>query len=211
MEMTLAIDSHRAPHPTTASRAVNKFFLVLVTTATTAAIPVNTSDYADGANLLEKLDRGSSYRQPQAPQLMKQIGLSAESNLAHIKSVIQPTVTELAIAMNVSRQSIYDWQSGSKITSENFEKLTELSLAADEFANVERQVVHSLLRRRIAGRNFFARVQGGESAIDVAKKLIEIAGIELQQRVAVSEQLKSRSKRNSILDVPGLHYPNENG
>ena len=209
--MTLAIESRRAPYPTTASRAVNDLFLVLVTTATTAAIFVNTADYTGNENLLAKLDKGSSYKQPQSPVLVKPVGLTAENNLAHIKSVLRPTVTELATAMNVSRQSIYDWQSGSKITSDNFEKLTELAMAADEFVKVEQQVVHHLLRRKIAGRNFFASVQAGESAVNVAKKLIEIAGIELQQRAIISEQLRGRSKRDDIVEVPGPHYPNENG
>jgi hypothetical protein len=36
-------------------------------------------------------------------------------NLEHIRAVLRPTVTDLASVLGVSRQAIYDWQSGKAI------------------------------------------------------------------------------------------------
>ena len=138
-------------------------------------------------------------------------GLTPEGNLAHIESVLNPSVTELSILLNVSRQAIYEWKKGNPIHTVNAENLRDVALAADAFVDKDAQFVHHILRRKIGGRNFFARVGDGEAAEDVAKKLLEIARIEQQQREMISAQLKNRPRRIDIIEVPGRHYQDENG
>ena len=138
-------------------------------------------------------------------------GLTPEGNLAHIESVLNPSVTELSILLNVSRQAIYEWKKGNPIHTVNAEKVRGLALAANAFADKDVQFVHHILRRKIGGRNFFARVGEGEVASEVTRKLLEIARIEQQQREMISAQLKDRPRRIDIIEVPGRHYQDENG
>ena len=137
--------------------------------------------------------------------------LSAEKNLAHIEAILRPSVTELAAALRISRQSIYDWKKGNQIGSENSEKLRELAAAADAFAGKEEQFIHHILRRKIGGLNFFARIGNDELPITVAGELIKISEIEVKQRELISARFKDRPKREDTSAVPGRHYPNENG
>lgn len=138
-------------------------------------------------------------------------GLNAEQDLAHIGEFLNPSVTELAMALQISRQSIYDWKKGNQISAENADKLRNLASAADAFANHDQQFIHHILRRKIGGKNFFVRVGEGESPIGIAKKLLEIARVELRQRELIAAQLKDRPTRIDIIEVPGRHYQNENG
>ena len=138
-------------------------------------------------------------------------GLTPEENLAHIESILNPSVTELSVLLKVSRQAIYDWKKGGQIHTDNAEKLRDIALAAGAFAGRDAQFIHHILRRKIGGRNFFARVHEGEAANEVAKKLLDIAGIEQQQREMISAQLKDRPKRIDVIAVPGRHYQDENG
>ena len=137
--------------------------------------------------------------------------LNAEKDLAHIDAILQPSITELATALDIARPTIYAWKKGSQIKPENSQKLRDMAEAADAFAGKNRQFIHQMLRRKIGGRNFFARVNEGESPADVAKKLLHIALIESRQREIVSAQLKDRPIRNDVVEVPGRHYPDENG
>ena len=138
-------------------------------------------------------------------------GLNAEQNLAHIEAVLKPSVTELASALDVTRQAIYDWKKGNQINPDNSEKLRDLAAAADAFVGQDEQFIHHILRRKIGGHNFFGRVGNGESPINMAKKLLEIAQTELRQREMISAQLKDRPARTNIIAVPGRHYQDENG
>ena len=138
-------------------------------------------------------------------------GVDAEKNLAHIEAILRPSVTELASALCISRQAIYDWKRGNQISPDNSEKLRELAAAADAFAGQDEQFIHHILRRKIGGHNFFGRVGNGESPINMAKKLLEIAQTELRQREMISAQLKDHPARTDIIAVPGRHYQDENG
>lgn len=138
-------------------------------------------------------------------------GPTPEENLTHIESILNPSVTELSVLLKVSRQAIYDWKKGGQIHTDNAEKLRDIALAAGAFAGRDAQFIHHILRRKIGGRNFFARIHEGEAANEVAKKLLDIAGIEQQQREMISAQLKDRPKRIDVIAVPGRHYQDENG
>lgn len=120
-----------------------------------------------------------SYRVPASPA----------EHLEHIRSVLRPAVSDLAKALGVSRQAIYDWQAGRPIAAENVARLQDLSRAADLFEGAGLQVTIHVMRRPIReGKNFFEIVRNGASAEAAATSLIEIARREQQQR----DQLKAR-------------------
>lgn len=109
--------------------------------------------------------------------------------LEHIRSVLRPAVTDLARALGVSRQAIYDWQAGGAITAENAARLREMSHAADLFADAGLQTTPHMMRRPITeGKNFYEIIRDGGSAETAALSLIGIVGRELEQR----ERLKAR-------------------
>ena len=115
-------------------------------------------------------------------------------NLARIRSVLNPTMTELARVLKVSRQAIYDWQSGESLTAENAAKLADLARAADVFAAEGLATTHQILRRQFAGRSFFDKVRDGESAENAARHLLNIVHRELEQRQALADRLKGRAR-----------------
>lgn len=132
-------------------------------------------------------------------------------NLERILSVLGPTTVELARALKVSRQAIYDWRSGASITAENAARLTDLARAADVFAAEGLTTTHQILRRQIAGRSFFDRVREGESAEDAARLLLKVTRRELEQRRALADRLKGRPSRVLSLDDIGTPYASEQG
>jgi transcriptional regulator with XRE-family HTH domain len=209
--MMRSIVSGLAPNPTTASREFGRPLWFFVHTATAAAILVSMAEITDQRLLLEKLPGANAYLHVLTPLSAFESTSTAAKDLDHIKAILKPSVTELASALKVSRQAIYDWQSGSQVKPENFAKLRELSTAADLFAARDEFFIHQTLRRKIGGQNFFARIQGGESSVDVAIQLLEIANSESDQRIAVSALLKNRPQRADLVEVPGPRYSDENG
>jgi transcriptional regulator with XRE-family HTH domain len=90
-------------------------------------------------------------------------------NLEHIRSILNPTVTDMAELLRVSRQAIYDWQAGKPIATENALRLADLAQAADVFAVEGLRGSAEVLRRPIRNRkNFFALVGEGGSAENAA-------------------------------------------
>src|SRR5689334_5913686 len=70
-------------------------------------------------------------------------------NTRRIREVFKFTVTEMATLFGVSRQAIYDWQSGKPVAVENVNKLRELANAADRFASANVQNMGYVLRRKL--------------------------------------------------------------
>jgi transcriptional regulator with XRE-family HTH domain len=118
-------------------------------------------------------------------------------------------MTELARVLNVSRQAIYDWQSGASITAENAAKLADLARAADVFAAEGLTTTHQILRRQFAGRSFFDKVRDGESAEDAAQLLLKIVRLELEQRQALADRLRGRARPAISPDDIGTPHMSE--
>src|SRR5215469_11996811 len=90
---------------------------------------------------------------------------SPADNLGYIRTVLRPSVTDLARALGVSRQAIYDWQAGRPIAAENAARITDIARAANLFAIEGLQATPHMMRRSISnGRNFFDIIQKGGSA-----------------------------------------------
>lgn len=138
---------------------------------------------------------------------------SPAEKLEHIRKVLQPHVTDLARAMGVSRQAIYDWQGGSPISADNVARINDLARAADLFAREGLQATARVMRRPITGgKNLFEIVRDGGSAEAAARTLIEIVRRELKQRENLKARLATRWRPTSedFRDV-GAPMLNEKG
>lgn len=114
-------------------------------------------------------------------------------NVANIREVLKPTVSELASLFRVSRQTVYDWQKGTQPAPKYETKLEDLSKAADVFLMEGVPVTPYLLKRRIAGgKTLFDFVREGGSAEEAARQLSEKVLLEYRQRRALDARLAKR-------------------
>lgn len=133
-------------------------------------------------------------------------------DLAHIRAVLKPTVTDLALAFGVSRQAVYDWQNGRPIAAENAARLADLARAADAFAAEGLTATAQVLRRPVAaGRTLYGIVREGGSAEDAAGKLCGMLRREARQREALSARLANRRRPTVSADDYGLPMLDELG
>lgn len=123
------------------------------------------------------------------------VGPTVVENISRIRTVLNPTVTDLASILKVSRQAIYDWQAGKPIAAENAARLSELARAADLFAVEGLRGTSQALRRPIKnGKNFFKLIEEGTPADSAARSLIEIVRREFRQREALRNRLAGRKR-----------------
>jgi transcriptional regulator with XRE-family HTH domain len=116
-------------------------------------------------------------------------------NISRIRAILNPTVTDLAGILQVSRQAIYDWQAGKPIAEENAARLAELVKAADLFAVEGLRGTSQAMRRPIKdGKNFFELIKDGSPADTAARGLIEIVRSEFRQREALRKRLAGRKR-----------------
>lgn len=119
-------------------------------------------------------------------------------DVARIRQVLQPTVLELANLFGVSRQAVYDWQSGAQPSAQIGAKLAQLALAADVFAQAGVAVKTQTLRRKMAGgTSLLDAVLNGGNSVQLAKSLVGTLQRENSQRERLTQQLAGR-KRGAI-------------
>lgn len=133
-------------------------------------------------------------------------------DLAQIRAVLKPAVKDLAGIVGVSRQAVYDWQSGATIATKHAKRLADLARAADLFAAEGLAATSQILRRPIkAGRSFLDIVQDGGSADGAAESLIRIVRREAEQRKALTSRLANRSRPALPADDFGAPMLDERG
>lgn len=136
---------------------------------------------------------------------------SAE-NLARIREILKPTITELANLFGVSRQAVYDWQAGKPLAQENAAKLDDLAKAADALAATGIDGSSQLLRRKIAGsKSLLDVVRQGGSATSAAQVLAQTLVREAKQREQLALRLAGRAKPNVPHDDYGVPIKNVPG
>jgi hypothetical protein len=122
---------------------------------------------------------------------------SSSLNLAQIRKVFHPSITELANVFGVSRQAIYDWQAGKGISSEHADKLEILAKATAILASAEVPVSQLIRRKLPGGTTFFEIFKDGGSAEVAALQLLDMAKRDMEQRQRLDARLSGR-KRPSI-------------
>jgi transcriptional regulator with XRE-family HTH domain len=114
-------------------------------------------------------------------------------DLTHVRATFKPSVTELANALGVSRQAVYDWHQGKPVAPSNAARLADLARAADVLASEGLSTTGNVLRRPIiAGKSLFDIVRDGGSAEEAARKLLQIVQREQRQRERLTIRLAGR-------------------
>ena len=131
---------------------------------------------------------------------------SAE-NLAHVRTILKPSVTELASLFGVSRQAIYNWQDGEAIASQNETLLVELARAADSLLAEGLASSSSVLRRKLpGGKTLLEQIRDGATGDAAASSLISMVRRELEQRHSVEQRLAMRAQKPLDIDSMGTPY-----
>jgi transcriptional regulator with XRE-family HTH domain len=126
--------------------------------------------------------------------------------LFRIREIFKLTITELASLFGVSRQTVYDWQSGKGISAVRADRLEELSKAADLFADSGLSISPRTLRRKLAsGKTLFDVVRDGGPAEEATRSLIQVLRREIEQRRALDARLRNRKR--TPMDQADLGIP----
>lgn len=122
-------------------------------------------------------------------------------DLARIREVLKPAVSDLAVTLDVSRQSVYNWLNGETVAEDNATKLKDLAQAADVLDHAGITVNSALLKRKfVNGRTLLQVAQAGESARDAALQLVHIHKREVAQRERMATRFASRPKTTPSAD-----------
>jgi DNA-binding XRE family transcriptional regulator len=125
-------------------------------------------------------------------------------DIARIRAILKPAIGDLAQALGVSRQAIYDWQNGKPITAENAARLTDLASAADVFSNEGITGSAQALRRPIVdGKTLFDIARDGGSTEMAARTLVDRIRRELSQRERLAARLAGRRPAAGSVDDDG--------
>lgn len=137
-----------------------------------------------------------------APDIQPRPTRTPAEDLAHVRATLKPSVTDLASALGVSRQAVYDWNQGKPVAPTNAARLADLARAADVLSMEGLTTTGNILRRPIvAGKSLFDIVRDGGAAEDAARKLLQIVQREQQQRERLAVRLAGRRRlASSVAD-----------
>jgi len=122
-------------------------------------------------------------------------------DLARIREVLKPAISDLATTLGVSRQSVYNWINGDAVAADNADKLRDLAQAADVLTS-ERVVVNAALLKRkfVNGKTLLQVAQTGGSALEAAQLLVKIYKREAAQRERMNARFAKRAKTPATAD-----------
>jgi transcriptional regulator with XRE-family HTH domain len=166
-----------------------------------------------GERSIEQFQRSAHQMHHMAPTVevteVAPVRVPAE-DLARIREVLKPAVSDIAATVGVSRQSVYNWLNGEPVADENAAKLKDLALAADVLAPLGAAVNAGLLKRKFAnGRTLMQVSQAGESARNAALQLMQIHKRESAQRERIAARFSNRAKTapSADFDLPLANDP----
>jgi len=176
------------------------------------AFLAGTGGYATADYFVKRNDHGYKFvqfggRNLPATETAAQVDVfrTPAENLARIREVLKPSITELAHLFEVSRQAVYDWQSGKPTSQENAAKLGDIAKAADVLALTGIEGSSQLLRRKFAGgKSLLDLIREGGSAAKFAQGLAQTLSREAKQREQLALRLAGRAKPNVPHDEYGI-------
>lgn len=179
--------------------------------ASAAALSAAMAASTGGEFPIEKIPARITHPYSVLPNFISiEITRSPSENLARIRHVLAPAISDLASTFGVSRQAIYNWLNGESISEANAARLADLANAADvlALANVKKKSI--LLKRKFAnGKTLLQVAQSGESATDAAYKLIKIIEREAEQRERLTSRFAGRAVAKATVDF-ALPASNDN-
>lgn len=190
---------------TGASQAI----VVLVAVAALVS-PSGTGSSNDASLLKDKLTHANKSWEYIAQPQIENYARSVTGDLSRIREFFAPSVSDLAMTLGVSRQTVYNWQNGEQPKGALAAKLSDLARAADVFAQSDIQFSSTLARRKFAdGKTLFQVVESNNSATEAAKLLMRILETETRQRKILETRFANRSKTapSSDFDLPLANDP----
>jgi len=133
---------------------------------------------------------------------------SPAEDLERVREIFSPAISDLARALGVSRQAVYNWVNGEQPKPEHLAKLRALAQAADAVAEAGIPVTGALLKRKVVdGNNLFEVGQFGGSVRDAVQLLIQLVRHETEQRERMTARFADRkgSSRSVESDFPAAN------
>jgi transcriptional regulator with XRE-family HTH domain len=171
--------------------------------ALAAALLVGTGGIASPSFFNARQDMGYALVQwrPNEQNLLRHLR-GPQEDLAQIRAVFKPSISEIAGVFGVSRQSVYNWMAGEKPSQESVERLDDLARAADMFLADGIAGSSYLFRRKLeTGKTLMDTVREGGSARDAARSLLQIAQKESSQRETLQRRLANRVAVHDSSDI----------
>jgi transcriptional regulator with XRE-family HTH domain len=186
--------------------STNTFFAM----ATLAALQVGTGGHATEQFYKSRGGKGYALARYQMPEQFDQLAIERTpvEDLSQIREAFKFSVTDLASLFGVSRQAIYDWQSGKVIGPDNLIKLQDLARASDLIRAASVQNAATVMRRKIRqGKTFIDIVKDGGDAEKAARDLVAMLRREGEERARLDARLGARNDQklqSSLIGAPML-------
>jgi DNA-binding XRE family transcriptional regulator len=119
--------------------------------------------------------------------------VSPAGDIEHIRAVLKASVSDLAHCIGVSRQSMYNWKSGTSVKSHNLSKLAQLKAAADVLLSEDIDGSAHIIERKLpGGKTLLESIADGADGRAVAVNLVNMLRDEAAQQSALNKRLAAR-------------------
>lgn len=166
----------------------------VVTLCASLMAPAGTAAKSDDAILLQTQDPDSSFTRGLIPVAQSELGApSSVELLERVLVVFTPSVSGLAKVFGVSRQTLYNWKNGERLSAENEEKLRSMGGAADLFSRAKITVTGSILKRKVLdNKTLFDIACGNGPVLSAAEILVSRLINERNQQNIITSRFANR-------------------
>lgn len=120
---------------------------------------------------------------------------TATKDIERVRSILKLSTTDLAQALGVSRQAIYNWMSGTPISRDNRPKLIRLIKAADVIAASGKTLSPLQLDRTLpGGKTLLEKIAAGDDGAEAASSLLDMLRKEAHQRALIDQRLAEHDR-----------------
>jgi DNA-binding transcriptional regulator YiaG len=184
------------------------------------AFAVGTGSYPTAECYFSRSTKGHSEKRALSGNTVNLVATSTEGNSAPnqaeelklIRDYFKPSVTQLALALGVERQTIYNWQAGKSISDERRGVIRELASACSKLAEAGILAGEDIFRRKILNGQSLIQLIASGTKTDKAVALIKsILATEKHERLVLAEHLKRRSSGMIDLTDAGAPHLQEEG
>ena len=131
-----------------------------------------------------------------------------QMQIATIRKVFSATISDLAAAFDVSRQTVYNWINGKPMIESHLTQLENFASAANAVRDTGIPVAGWVLKRKIMnGKSLLDAVREGESAQVFIAQFVQIVRSDDEQRKRMNQRLAGKS---GLVHAPDADFPAEN-